>query len=355
MNSKITNENFLKIFSQYNSLKLFDLIDYEKFYLYSLITHSTAIEGSTVTEIENQLLFDEGISAKGRSITEQMMNIDLKKAYEKGFDLAKNKTPYSTELLCNLSSLVMKNTGVQYNSIKGGFDSSKGDLRLVNVSAGIGGTSYMAFDKVPTKLNDFCNNLNQEILNVPDGIIEKYELSFKAHYDLVTIHPWVDGNGRMSRLVMNMIQLQMGLLPAKILKENKAKYIQSLQDSRDIEKSTPFIDFMFFEHYNNLKSEIETYTKSQKENVVEKHTDVVEKVQNVVEKDDVKSTQNQRQNQIIQMIKENPKISASQMAKIMNKNIRTIQRDLAILQEKNKIIHIGSDKGGTWEVIFKER
>ena len=47
-------------------------VDYEKFYLYSLITHSTAIEGSTVTEVENQLLFDEGIAAKGRSLVEQI-------------------------------------------------------------------------------------------------------------------------------------------------------------------------------------------------------------------------------------------------------------------------------------------
>ena len=48
-------------------------MDYQKFYLYSIVTHSTAIEGSTVTEIENQLLFDEGIAAKGRSLTEQMI------------------------------------------------------------------------------------------------------------------------------------------------------------------------------------------------------------------------------------------------------------------------------------------
>ena len=50
--------------------------------MYSLITHSTVIEGSTVTEIENQLLFDEGISAKGRSVIEQLMNLDLKAVYE---------------------------------------------------------------------------------------------------------------------------------------------------------------------------------------------------------------------------------------------------------------------------------
>ena len=41
-------------------------VDYNKFYLYSLVTHSTAIEGSTITEVENQLLFDEGITAKGK-------------------------------------------------------------------------------------------------------------------------------------------------------------------------------------------------------------------------------------------------------------------------------------------------
>ena len=50
-----------------------DQVDYQRFYLYSIVTHSTAIKGSTVTEIENQLLFDEGIAAKGRSLTEQMM------------------------------------------------------------------------------------------------------------------------------------------------------------------------------------------------------------------------------------------------------------------------------------------
>lgn len=43
-----------------------DQVDYQKFYRYSIVTHSMAIEGSTVTEIENQLLFDEGIAAKSR-------------------------------------------------------------------------------------------------------------------------------------------------------------------------------------------------------------------------------------------------------------------------------------------------
>ena len=75
-------KKLLNALKEYESLGIADQIDYKKFYLYSLITHSTAIEGSTVTEIENQLLFDEGITAKGRSLQEQMMNLDLKVAYE---------------------------------------------------------------------------------------------------------------------------------------------------------------------------------------------------------------------------------------------------------------------------------
>ena len=55
------------LIERYRQLGIDSQIDYEKFYLYSIITHSTAIEGSTVTEIENQLLFDEGITAKGET------------------------------------------------------------------------------------------------------------------------------------------------------------------------------------------------------------------------------------------------------------------------------------------------
>ena len=57
---------FLEVLNEYHSLGIAEQIDYQKFYLYSLITHSTAIEGSTVTEIENQLLFDEGSNTMTR-------------------------------------------------------------------------------------------------------------------------------------------------------------------------------------------------------------------------------------------------------------------------------------------------
>ena len=78
MNRKAIHQ-LLDVLKEYQSLGIAEQIDYDKFYLYSIITHSTAIEGSTVTEIENQLLFDEGITAKGRTLQEQMMNLDREK------------------------------------------------------------------------------------------------------------------------------------------------------------------------------------------------------------------------------------------------------------------------------------
>lgn len=112
------------VLKEYISLGINQQLDYDKFYLYSIITHSTAIEGSTVTEIENQLLFDEGISSN-KPMAEQLMNLDLKKAYEKSFEYAKNHEKITVELLCKLSSLVMQNTDSTYKTIGGDFSSAK--------------------------------------------------------------------------------------------------------------------------------------------------------------------------------------------------------------------------------------
>lgn len=76
------------ILEEFYQLGIGEQMDYAKFYLYSIITHSTAIEGSTVTEIENRLLFDEGIGTQ-KPLTELLMNLDLKAAYEQSIVYAR--------------------------------------------------------------------------------------------------------------------------------------------------------------------------------------------------------------------------------------------------------------------------
>ena len=55
----------------------------------------------------------------------------------------------------------------------------------------------------------------------PADVAAVYDLSFWAHFELVTIHPWADGNGRTYRLLMNLLQWEFGVLPTKVLKEDK--------------------------------------------------------------------------------------------------------------------------------------
>lgn len=330
----------LDVLREYKELGIAEQIDHQKFYLYSVITNSTAIEGSTVTEIENQLLFDEGISANGRSIQEQLMNLDLKAAYEHSMRLARQHIDFSVEMLKNMSAIVMKNTGGQYNTAQGSFDASKGDLRLVGVTAGIGGPSYMSYQKVPAKLAEFCRQLNDnrhQLLD-KDDIIEKYLLSFDAHYQLVTIHPWVDGNGRMSRLVMNHLQYEFGLVPAKIVKNDKADYIKSLVDSRDSETSEPFLEFMIEEHVKNLNNEIEVFKKSMDFDPIN------------TKFDPIKSFSDPITDRLYNEIILNNSLNYSEYAAKLGVSEATVKRRLGELKKNGVIVRIGSNKTGRWEI-----
>lgn len=332
----------LALLRRFYELGIDQQLDYDKFYLYSIITHSTAIEGSTVTEIENQLLFDQGIVPAGKNLVEQMMNLDLKAAYEEALRLAHSHTDFSVDLLCHLSSLDLKNTGSQYNTLQGSFDASKGELRLLNVSAGIGGRSYMNFLKVPARLAEFCTWLNTERSQITDkDVLAAYDISFRAHYRLVTIHPWADGNGRMSRFVMNLLQWEKHLLPTIVYKEHKAAYIQSLVDSREREDESVFCDFMFSELHEFLTRSIAAYEKSIGEDVPI----------NVPINVPIKPTG--RKAQIIELMFTDSSITIKELATRLGVNDKTIKRDIAALRDDGIVSRTGGNKTGQWIVKNK--
>ena len=323
-----------QLVERYRQLGIDQQIDYDKFYLYSLITHSTAIEGSTITEVENQIMFDHGVSIKGKSLVEQSMNLDLKVAYEKAIEYAKNHTPITIDLLVTLSALLMKNTGKEYKTALGDFSSARGELRLLNVTAGFGGHSYMSYNKVPAKLEEFCRQLNADLQKASEmSIDELYRLTFDAHYNLVTIHPWADGNGRMARLVMNMLQFEFGLIPAKILNDDKEEYIKSLIATREEEDLKIFSDFMTTMMEKNLTDEIEAYIKS----TGESEETPAEKPMKTRDK-------------IIALIAEDGKQSAASLAEKIGISAKAVEKQLAKLKADGIIDRKGPAKGGEWVV-----
>ena len=324
-----------ELVGRYRALGIDQQLDYDKFYLYSIITHSTAIEGSTITELENQIMFDNGIAIKGKSLIEQNMNLDLKAAYERALTFARNHADITVQRLKELSALTMKNTGSEYHTALGDFSSANGDLRLLNVTAGIGGKSYMSFNKVPVNLEYFCKALNEQRSKADAMNMQQlYDMSFDAHFNLVTIHPWADGNGRMARLVMNWLQFEYGLIPSRIFADDKEEYIKALVETRENEDLSIFRDFMTQTMVRHLTTDIDNFLKSIGEDIT------------------IAAPGKQKtEDRIIELIRENPKHTTKTLAEAIGITTKGIEKQLSKLKSQGRIERIGSAKGGVWKVL----
>ena len=335
----------LRLLQQHQELGISDQIDFEKFYLYSIITHSTAIEGSTVTEVEAQLLFDEGITSSKRTMMEQMMNLDLKVAYDYGRKWICKHEPITVDWLILLASKVMARTGSEYHSIGGDFSAAKGELRKLNVTAGMGGKSYISYQKVPARLATFCEELNhrRRTIDVAD-VASVYELSFWAHYELVTIHPWADGNGRTSRLLMNLLQWEFSVLPTKVLKEDKTEYIQALIDTREREDVNIFIDCMTKLHCQHLQTDIDQFLVSSAEKVVDKQQIKVE----IVDKWSIKPSLAEKLADILEFAADKDEFTTENIVRQFGFNLTTAKRYLRQLTEFGYLEALGGNKNRTY-------
>ena len=333
---------------RHKALGISGQIDFDKFYLYSIITHSTAIEGSTVTEIENQLLFDEGITSSKRTMMEQMMNLDLKAAYDYGREWIKHHKPITVDWLILLASKVMARTGSEYSAIGGNFSAAKGELRKLNVSAGLGGKSYMSYLKVPERLAAFCKELNKRRKAVdPTDVAAVYDLSFWAHYELVTIHPWADGNGRTCRLLMNLLQWEFGVLPVKVLKEDKVEYIQALVDTREREDIDLFCSCMTELHCRHLQADIDQYERSMTEKMVNKS----DLKQQMVDKWSIKPTLAEKLADILEIVADKEEITTEAIVQHFGFPATSAKRYLRQLAEFGYLEAQGGNRNRTYRKL----
>ena len=214
----------------------------EKLTYYAVTYHSTAIEGSTLTEGQVYNLLDLDIPAKNKPFTEQQMVIDHQKALVFTINKAKNKTLLTEALIKEIGALVVKNTGSIYNTVLGTFDSTRGDYRLLNVFAG--SRRFPDSSKVPSLMKTLVKDINEKIETV-NTFSQKCELAFEAHFKFVSIHPFADGNGRTSRLLMNYILTMFDLPVFYVFKSNRISYIQALERARETGNNAVFYNFMY--------------------------------------------------------------------------------------------------------------
>ena len=176
--------------------------------------------------------------------------------------------------------------------------------------------------------------------------MQSYELSFDAHYELVTIHPWADGNGRMARLLMNLIQFEFGLIPTKILKEDKEEYIKTLVATRENDDLNIFRRFMFSCMVRNLAHDIDVFCKSTEESR-EKTPKSREKKPKSREK------KPKSREKIISLLSQDGSLSATALAERTGITPKAVEKQLAKLKAEGQIRRIGPDRGGSWEVLGK--
>jgi Fic family protein len=255
--------NISKLLKQYREYGLEKAIDFDRFNRYALTHHSTRLEGSTLTEIETQVLLAEGKTPKGKPLAHSLMVQDHFNALSYVIEKSRAKEPISVSLIQEINALTMKHTGKVYNTVLGNIDASRGEFRKGNVSAG---TRYFVnFEKVESMTTQLAEELQARLADEKDEM-KVLETSFIAHFDLVSIHPFYDGNGRTSRLLMNYIQSMYDLPMAWVYDADKSSYIEALEESRNNKELDIFISFMNGQYSKQLRQEIEKYEMILKDN-----------------------------------------------------------------------------------------
>ena len=158
-------KELLKQFEQkrtaFLKLKLHEAVNWEKYSMMAISHHSTAIEGSSLTEMESRILLDEGATPQGKPLEHSLMEKDHYLAMCFIAGESKAKKTLSPDFIRAVSSRVMKNTGGPVSSPGGNFDSSKGEFRKVALFAG---TRYFpSYDKVEGMVQDLCDELHYPV------------------------------------------------------------------------------------------------------------------------------------------------------------------------------------------------
>ena len=186
--------------------------------------NSNGIEGNTLTLRETQVVL-EGITVGGKSIKEHLEAINHEHAILFLNDLVKDDDPITEWNIKNIHTLILKEID----------DENAGRYRSENVT--IKGATHIPpdFVKVPELMEKLI--LNYKTWNKYHPIIQATLL----HGELVKIHPFVDGNGRTSRLIMNLDLMKHGFNPVIIKKANRLQYYEALDKAHITQDYTDFI------------------------------------------------------------------------------------------------------------------
>lgn len=189
---------------------------------------SNRIEGNTLTLQETELVVNEGVTISGKSMREHLEAINHAEAIDYIRDFASNGIEISERTIKEIHALVLH-----------GIDRENAG-RYRNVPVMISGSTHLPPQPylIAPQMEAFMRTLNEmEQSGTHPVIIAAY-----LHDELVRIHPFIDGNGRTSRLLMNLYLLRHGytLVSLKSDNESKISYYRALETSHTQGNPNPF-------------------------------------------------------------------------------------------------------------------
>lgn len=190
--------------------------------------HSNAIEGNTLTLLETKVAL-EGITVGGKTIREHLEALNHRDAILLLEDMVREGQPLTEWSIKSLHQLILKSID----------DVNAGRYRTINVR--IAGASHFPPDQVmvPELMERFINWYQTEAAN-----LHPVERAARVHSDFVRIHPFVDGNGRTSRLLMNLELMKAGYPPAILPFESRLAYYEALDADHAQGNREPFLSLI---------------------------------------------------------------------------------------------------------------
>jgi len=217
--------------------------------------NSNAIEGSTLDLKETQLVIEAGLTIKGKSLKEHLEAVNHKEAilYLENL-IEKKKFKMGESLIKKIHALILR--GID--------DQNAGKYRRVQVR--ITGSKFIPPSalKVPALMLNF-----DKWLKNPKEQKNLLDFAAIAHFKLVDIHPFIDGNGRTARLLMNLILISRGYPPTIILKADRIKYYRALEQARQ-GKLESFVNFVGQNVEGSLALYLDAVTPEKKKRKEEK-------------------------------------------------------------------------------------
>ena len=187
------------------------LQSFEKSFDIEYTHNSTAIEGNTLTLIETKVVLEDHISIGGKTLREIYEVVNHNKAFQYIKKCIKENKPLVEDIVKDIHALLMKDilTGGIYR----------------NVEVRITGAKHKP--PAPSEMYRQIKNFFVDLTFKSD--LNPIELAAFTHAEFVKIHPFEDGNGRTSRLIMNYQLMINGFLPLSITKENRLEYFNALE------------------------------------------------------------------------------------------------------------------------------